>query len=52
MLCLHLHLIALVYVNTPMIQRVPSEPAWMRKLTEDELRAPTPLIYAHVTSTA
>jgi TnpA family transposase len=48
MLCLHLLQIALVYVNTLMIQRVLGEAAWMRKLTEEDLRALTPLIYAHV----
>ena len=48
MLCLHLLQIALVYFNTLMIQRVLSEPGWMRKLTGEDLRALTPLIYAHV----
>jgi TnpA family transposase len=48
MLCLHLLQIALVYVNTLMIQRVLGEEAWMRKLTEEDFRALTPLIYAHV----
>ena len=48
MLCLHLLQIALVYVNTLMIQRVLSEATWMQRLTEEDFRALTPLIYAHV----
>jgi hypothetical protein len=31
-----------------MIQRVLSEPTWTRRLTGEDLRALTPLIYAHV----
>ncbi|MBV8607386.1 MAG: Tn3 family transposase [Singulisphaera sp.] len=48
MLCLHLLQIALVYVNTLMIQRVLSEGTWIQRLTEEDFRALTPLIYAHV----
>ena len=48
MLCLHLLQISLVYVNTLMIQRVLAEPLWMQRMGQDELRALTPLIYAHV----
>ena len=48
MLCLHLLQISLVYINTLLIQQVLSEPAWMEKMGPDELRALTPLIYAHV----
>ena len=48
LLCLHLLQIALVYVNTLMIQRVLSEAPWTRKLTEEDFRALTPLIHAHV----
>jgi TnpA family transposase len=48
MLCLHLLQIALVYVNTLMIQRVLSDATWMKRLTEEDFRALTPLIYAHV----
>ena len=48
MLGLHLLQISLVYINTLLIQRVLSEPEWMQKMGPDELRALTPLIYAHV----
>ena len=48
MLCLHLLQISLVYINTLLIQQVLSEPEWMQKMGPDELRALTPLIYAHV----
>jgi hypothetical protein len=47
-LCLHLLQVALVYVNTLMIQRVLSDPAWMRRLTGEDFRALTPLLHAHV----
>jgi TnpA family transposase len=47
-LCLHLLQIALVYVNTLMIQRVLGDPAWMRRLAGEDFRALTPLIHAHV----
>ena len=48
MLGLHLLQISLVYINTLLIQRVLSEPEWMQKMGPNELRALTPLIYAHV----
>lgn len=48
MLCLHLLQISLVYVNTLMIQQILQEPSWHRRLDEDDLRALSPLIYAHV----
>jgi hypothetical protein len=48
MLALHLLQISLVYVNTLMIQRVLSDPAWSGKLMAEDLRALTPLIYGHV----
>lgn len=48
MLCLHLLQISLVYINTLMIQAVLAEPRWMERMAEEELRALTPLIYAHV----
>lgn len=47
-LCLHLLQIALVYVNTLMIQRVLSDETWMKQLTDEDFRALKPLIYAHV----
>src|SRR4051794_14285335 len=48
MLALHLLQISLVYVNTLMIQRVLSDPSWSEKLTSEDRRALTPLIYGHV----
>ena len=48
MLCLHLLQISLVYINTLLIQQVLSDPEWMQTMGPDELRALTPLIYAHV----
>ena len=40
--------ISLVYINTLLIQQVLADPEWMQKMGPDELRALTPLIYAHV----
>ena len=48
MLALHLLQNCLVYINTLMIQRVLAEPAWKDRLTLEDLRGLTPLIYAHV----
>jgi hypothetical protein len=48
MLALHLLQNALVYINTLMLQRVLSEATWATRLTVEDLRALTPLIYAHV----
>ena len=48
MLSLHLLQISLVYINTLLIQQVLADPVWMQKMGPDELRALTPLIYAHV----
>ena len=48
MLALHLIQNCLVYINTLMIQDVLTEPAWMKRMTERDLRALTPLIYHHV----
>jgi len=47
-LCLHLLQICMVYINTLMIQQILAEPYWMERLTEEDFRALTPLIYAHV----
>lgn len=47
-LSLHLLQMALVYVNTLMIQRVLEEPAWADRLTPEDLRGLTPLIFSHV----
>jgi TnpA family transposase len=47
-LTLHLLQSCLVYVNTLMLQRELDEAKWQKRLTEEDLRALTPLIYAHV----
>lgn len=38
-LCLHWLQISLIYTNTLMIQRVLAEPAWMKQLAKEDLRA-------------
>jgi TnpA family transposase len=48
MLTLHLLQNALVSINTVMIQRVLSEPAWATRFTPEDLRALTPLLYGHM----
>lgn len=48
MLCLHLLQMSLVYINTLLIQQVLSDPQWMQQMGPNELRALSPLIYAHV----
>jgi len=48
MLALHLLQNAMVYINTLMIQRVLSEPAWMGRLTAEDFRALMPLLYGHL----
>jgi TnpA family transposase len=48
MLCLHLLQIGLVLVNTLMLQRLLREPQWQDGLTPEDLRALSPLLYAHV----
>ncbi len=47
-LSLHLLQISLVYINTLMIQQILSETAWVERMTAEDLRALTPLIYSHV----
>jgi TnpA family transposase len=47
-LSLHLLQLSLVYVNTLMIQEVLSGPSWSGRLTEEDLRGLTPLIFGHV----
>ena len=49
LLSLHLLQICLVYINTLMIQNVLADEAWMERMTEEDRRALTPLIHAHVT---
>ena len=48
MLALHLLQNTLVYINTLMIQRVLSETAWATRLTPEDFRALTPLMYGHI----
>ncbi len=48
MLALHLLQIALVFIQTLMIQEVLTEPAWMNTMTKEDLRGLTPLIYSNV----
>jgi TnpA family transposase len=47
-LCLHLLQICLVYINTLMIQNVLADAAWLGRMAEEDFRALTPLIHAHV----
>jgi Tn3 transposase DDE domain len=48
MLALHLLQICMVYINTLMIQQVLAEQSWASRLTKEDLRALTPLIYGHI----
>jgi TnpA family transposase len=48
MLALHLLQISLVYVNTLMIQDVLRDLEWRARLTTEDYRGLTPLIYSHV----
>jgi TnpA family transposase len=47
-LTLHLLQNCLVYINTLMIQQVLSRDEWKNRLTKEDLRALTPLIYNHI----
>ena len=47
-LALHLLQASLVYVNTRMLQTVLAEPLWEGRMTAEDYRGLTPLIYAHV----
>ena len=47
-LSLHLVQACLVYINTLMLQQVLDEPHWLEKMTPEDYRALTPLIYHHV----
>lgn len=47
-LSLHLLQVSMVYINTLMLQQVLSDPLWLQRLNRDDLRALSPLIYAHV----
>jgi TnpA family transposase len=48
MLALHLLQISLVFINTLMIQDILNEPGWAQQMTSEDLRALTPLTYAHI----
>lgn len=45
---LHLLQSAMVYVNSRMIQSVIGDPAWQVRLSEEDYRGLTPLIYSHI----
>jgi TnpA family transposase len=47
-LALHLLQACLVYVNTLMLQDILAAPAWMGRMTGEDFRALSPLVYAHV----
>jgi len=47
-LALHLLQVCLVYVNTLMIQQILAQPGWQNRLEIEDLRALSPLLYAHV----
>lgn len=47
-LSLHLLQIAMVYINTLMLQEVLAKPAWEKKLTQEDYRGLTPLFYGHI----
>ncbi|WP_315860902.1 Tn3 family transposase [Rhizobium leguminosarum] len=51
-LALHLLQVSLVYVDTRMLQTVLVEPKWAGRMTLEDYRSLTPLIYSHVTSNA
>jgi hypothetical protein len=45
---LHLLQACLVYINTLMLQAILAEPAWMGRMTAEDFRALSPLVYTHV----
>lgn len=47
-LALHLLQVCLVYVNTLMIQQILAQPDWQNRMQIEDLRALSPLLYAHV----
>src|SRR5262249_27615425 len=47
-LSLHLLQSCLVYINTLMLQDILAAPAWMARMTADDFRALSPLVYTHV----
>jgi TnpA family transposase len=48
MLSLHLLQVCLVYINTLMLQQVLGTKTWRERLTPEDQRALSPLIYGHV----
>ena len=48
MVALHFLQICLVYFNTLFIQQLLDEPAWRARMTAEDWRGLTPLIYHHV----
>ena len=48
MLCLHILQLSCVYINTLMLQQVITESGWLKKMTLEDKRAISPLIYAHI----
>ncbi len=48
MLSLHLLQLSLVYINTLLLQQVLRQPEWQNRLTKEDLRGLTPLIYGHI----
>jgi Tn3 transposase DDE domain len=49
MLALHLLQMAMVYINTLMIQQILTDDVWWEGMTPDDFRALMPLIYTHMT---
>jgi TnpA family transposase len=47
-LALHLLQISMVYINTIMIQQVVDQDNWLDRMTSEDLRAISPLIYSHI----
>jgi TnpA family transposase len=47
-LALHLLQASLVYVNTLMLQEVLGQPGWLERMSSEDLRALSPLIYHHI----
>jgi TnpA family transposase len=48
MLALHLLQSSLVFINTQLLQAVLRDPAWARRLTEEDRRGLSPLFWSHV----
>lgn len=48
MLSLHLLQNCLIYINTLIIQNILSKSSWFNRMTKEDFRALSPLIYAHV----